>query len=247
MPKVKTTVSVKKDTRVRNYACVVYPESAPDNWLSILAEAKTAIFVSPLHDKDINPEGDLKKPHYHVLVAYEGKKSLEQFEEFRASFGGVGNEIVQSLRGYARYLCHLDNPEKHQYKTEDVRAFGGADYPAAIGLPTDKYKSIREMMDFIRANNIKSYSDLLEYASECHYDWFRILCDSGTYVIKEFLKSRDWTYGEQVREQIKADRMKAAENLKESELILEEIKKQRSELREALSKAYCSSNDDFDF
>lgn len=180
------------DSRFRNWATVVYPESAPADWLSIVSDAKVPIFVSPLHDQDVNPTNEPKKPHYHVLIAYEGKKSREQVEEFTDTFGGVGLEKVQSLRGYARYLCHLDNPDKFQYDTEQVQSFGGADYASTIGLPTDKYKAIREMMEFCRANDITSYAELLDYASVEHFDWFRVLCDSGTVVIKEYLKSITW-------------------------------------------------------
>lgn len=193
MNDIKNASSGTKDGRYRNFATVVYPESAPENWLDILSEAKIPVFVSPLHDMDINPDGEPKKAHYHVISAYEGKKSIEQAREFFVSFGGVGCEVVQSLRGYARYLCHLDNPEKYQYDVNQVHAFGGIDYLATIGLPVDKYKAIGEMMEHCRANNIYSYAVLLEYASKERYDWFRVLCDNGTVVMKEYLKSRSWT------------------------------------------------------
>lgn len=181
-----------KDCRTRNYACVLYPESAPENWQDIIAELKIPCFVSPLHDKDINPGGEPKKPHYHIVACFEGKKSVEQVKNIFETFGGVGCEPIQSIRGYARYLCHLDNPEKAQYDTSQVLQFGGADYVSTIGLPTDKYKAIREMMSFCKANNIVSYAELLEIAASEHFDWFRVLCDNGTVVIKEYLKSRSW-------------------------------------------------------
>lgn len=180
------------NTRYRNFATVVYPESAPENWLDIVAEAKIPVLVSPLHDKDINPTGEAKKPHYHVISMYDGKKSHEQATEFFKSFGGVGCEVVKSIRGYARYLCHMDNPEKAQYSQDEVKAFGGADFAKIVDLPTDKYKCIKEMMQFADTNGNYSYSDLLEYASEYRFDWFRVLCDSGTVVVKEYLKSKQW-------------------------------------------------------
>lgn len=178
--------------RYRNFATVVYPESAPEDWKTIIADSKNPVFISPLHDKDINPTGEPKKPHYHVVWANDGKKSKEQAIDFFSTFGGVGCEVVQSIRGYARYLCHLDNPEKAQYNTEDVICFGGLDYNATIGLPTDKYKAIKEMMSFCKENLIYSYAALLEYAAENQFDWFRVLCDSGSVVMKEYLKSKQW-------------------------------------------------------
>lgn len=176
--------------RTRNYATVVYPESAPSDWLRIAGELKIPMFISPLHDKDLNPTGEPKKPHYHVMIMFEGVKTQEQAKEVFDQIGGVGCEIVQSVRGYARYLCHLDNPDKAQYNVDDVHCFGGADYTDIIGLAIDKYKAIGEMLDFLDANIEMTYYELLMYAREERFDWFRVLCDSGTYVIKESIKSR---------------------------------------------------------
>ena len=173
------------DKRVRSWATVVYPESANSDWFNILGEQCVPCFVSPLHDCDCNADGEVKKAHYHVLFTFDGKKSSLQI-------GGVGLEAVNSTRAYARYLCHLDNPEKHQYKVEDVVQFGGADYISLIGVSADKYLAIKQMMKFCRDSGCLSYSQLLEYASEFEIGWFRILCDNGTVVMKEYLKSVSW-------------------------------------------------------
>ncbi|MGN0539435.1 MAG: replication protein [Candidatus Fimenecus sp.] len=178
--------------RTRNFATVIYLDSAPENWYDILVELKVPAFVSPYHDKDKNPTGEDKKPHFHVMLMFEGVKTKEQAEEMFNKIGGVGCEIVNSLRGYARYLCHLDNPEKTQYNTEEVRSLCGADYISCIGLAIDKYTAIRELMDFVANNCIYSYAELLEYCATHRQDWFSCLCDNGTYVLKEYIKSRYW-------------------------------------------------------
>ena len=185
----------KIDTRTRNFATVVYPDSenTPDEWQEILSQQFIPAFISPLHDKDVNPTGEPKKAHYHVILMFEGKKSTEQVKEIFNLIGGVGCEKVNSIRGYSRYLCHLDNPEKAQYDQSDVRSLGGADYINTIGLVTDKYKAIGEMIDYCKDNDVYSYSDLLEYCRMERFDWFRVLCDNGTVVMKEYLKSKSWT------------------------------------------------------
>lgn len=180
--------------RFRNFATVVYPDSenTPEDWLSIVSEFKTPVLVSPFHDSDLNPTGEPKKPHYHVLIMFEGMKSQDQVKELFDQIGGVGLETVNSIRGYARYLCHLDNPDKHQYPPADVQQFSGADFFEIIGLPSDRYNVIGEMIDYCQAERIYSYATLLVYARHNRNDWFRILCDSGTIVMKEFLKSFRW-------------------------------------------------------
>lgn len=69
MPK-KDEKTPPKEGRTRNYATIVYPESAPPNWISILEDEHIASFISPLHDKDIENDGENtpKKAHYHVIV-----------------------------------------------------------------------------------------------------------------------------------------------------------------------------------
>lgn len=183
----------KTDTRTRNFATIVYPDSAPEAWQEILSQQFIPAFISPLHDKDTNPTGEPKKPHYHVILMFEGKKSVEQVNEIFNLIGGVGCEKVNSIRGYARYLCHLDNPEKAQYEQSAVRSMGGADYVGTIGLVLDKYKAIGEIIDYCKENNIVSFADLLEYCRDERFDWFRVLCDNGTYVVEKYLKSKSWT------------------------------------------------------
>jgi hypothetical protein len=179
--------------RTRNYATVVYPESAPANWQEILSQKFVPAFISPLHDQDVNPTGDPKKAHYHVIIMFDNTKTPEQAQSIFTAIGGVGCEKVNSMRGYARYLCHLDNPEKAQYDPSDVRSLCGSDYIGCIGLVTDKYKAIAEMIDYCISANIYSYATLLEYCMLERSDWFRVLCDNGTVVMKEYLKSRLWT------------------------------------------------------
>lgn len=178
--------------RTRNFATVVYPDSAPENWKEVIADSKIPVFISPLHDKDKNANGEDKKAHYHVMTMYDGPKTEEQAREFFESFGGVGCEIVKSARAYARYLCHLDNPEKAQYDIGDVVAYGGADYHVLVGTMADKAKAIKEMLIWINECDITCYADLMDYASMQRSDWFDCLINSGSYTVKEYIKSRTW-------------------------------------------------------
>lgn len=110
------------------YATIVYPESAPTDWLDKLEEEHIQALVSPIHDKDIEKDGKEKKPHYHVILMFESLKSMKQVKEITDKFGGVGTLPLHSLGGYSRYLCHLDNSEKAQYNPEDVKEISGANY-----------------------------------------------------------------------------------------------------------------------
>ena len=171
---------------------MVYPESAPDDWIIKLQEQCVPALISPLHDKDINADGTRKKEHYHVMILFEGVKTCEQAKEVFSVIGGVGIEPLKCTRAYARYLCHLDNPEKAKYDMANVISCSGADYMAMISLAMDKYSAIGEMIEFCIQNDIVSYARLLLFAKENRQDWFRVLCDNGTLTMVQFLKSHYW-------------------------------------------------------
>lgn len=181
------------DSRTRNFATVVYPESAPENWMELLDEYHIATLISPLHDQDTNPDGTQKKPHYHVMVMFEGKKTFDtQIKPIFDKIGGVGREHVNSMRGYARYMCHLDNPEKAQYKPCDVIAMGGADYDAIIHIATDDLRTLREMLHYITVNQVTSFKQFVDLCSINNDEWFGLLASSKSYFIKEYIKSFEW-------------------------------------------------------
>lgn len=79
--------------RTRNYATVVYPESAPIDWIRLLQEQCVPALISPLHDKDLNTDGTLKKEHFHVMILFDGVKTSEQAQEVFSVIGGVGIEL----------------------------------------------------------------------------------------------------------------------------------------------------------
>lgn len=179
--------------RYRNWACILYPESVASDWQTKLDDYHVPYLLSPLHDHDVNANGEKKKAHYHLLLLYDGVKTEDQVKEVFTSLGGVGCEVVNSIRQYARYLCHLDNPDKWRYQESDVRS-SGVDYMEIISLVSDKYAAIRDILQFCNDNQIYLYCDLLDYALVNEEGWFRVLCDSGTYVVKEYLKSLEYKY-----------------------------------------------------
>lgn len=179
--------------RTRNFATVVYPESAAENWKEILEQEFVPAFISPLHDKDINANGEKKKSHYHVIIMFDSTKTPDQAKEIFEKIGGVGCEKVNSIRGYARYLCHLDNPEKTQYCTQDVISLCGSDYLETINLITDKYKVLDEMIEFCEKYEVTSFYLLSKYAFQNKESWRRILADSGSVFMREYLKSKQWS------------------------------------------------------
>ena len=68
--------------------------------------------------------GDLKKPHRHVYIEFDYSMPLETAIAKVAPLNINYLEVVNSRRGYLRYLCHLDNPEKTRYDVTQVLMLG---------------------------------------------------------------------------------------------------------------------------
>lgn len=178
--------------RTRNFATVVYPESAPENWINILSEQFIPAFISPVHNLDCDDMGNIKKPHYHVLIMFDSVKTIEQATEVFNIIGGVGCEIVQSIRGYARYLCHLDNDDKTRYDISNVVSLSGANYNSVISLISDRYVVLGDIQDFCDRYDVSSFYMLAKYARKNKPDWYKVVCDNSIF-FREYLKSRHWS------------------------------------------------------
>lgn len=181
-----------KTGKTRNWAFIVYPESAPENWREILEEFHLQVLISPLHCDDVSPDGEPKKPHYHVILKFDGPVTQERADQIAMCVLGTRCEKVSSLRQYARYLCHLDNPEKAQYETKDVIALGGLDYLEIIMSAADMDSIITDMEQWCDDQGVFSYAQLCRYARKEKPEWARALRHKCTIHMKAYLQSCQW-------------------------------------------------------
>lgn len=156
--------NIPSKTKKRNWACVVYPESAPADWIEILKRTGPAVAISPLHDKDINPDEQEKKAHWHVLLVYSGPKSLASMKEFCASFGGTLPISIESVRGYYRYFTHKDNPEKYQYDESEIQTLGGFSILDFVEMTKSEMLAIQtRLVDVIEDQGFVEYHSLIQH------------------------------------------------------------------------------------
>lgn len=158
-------MSIKKtNDKKRNWVFLLYPDSAPVDWMDKLTQTGLQCAVSPLHDKDLNPDGTKKKPHYHIILTYSGPTSYGVVKKLTEDFNAPIPQALEQVKGYYRYLTHLDNPEKYQYDAKEIRTVNGFDIQDYVQLTSsEKDKIKKELIDVIRENNIMEYSDLVNY------------------------------------------------------------------------------------
>lgn len=192
--------------RARNYTLVVYPEDLPaelqtdDAWIDVFRDLGHKLVVSPYHDKDVNPDGSKKKPHYHVLL--QGGRNWIKFAELKDlvknDFNGKGVAVPQKCSnsdGLKRYMTHIDNPDKYQYSKDDIRCFNGASVDNAYKFSEEGKKlAIFDIMQFIQEHEeVRDFYQLMDYAMGLKTDgdstWFDILL-SNSWVIEKYISSR---------------------------------------------------------
>lgn len=191
---VSLYIMAKNDVKKRNWAFVVYPESAPADWRERLQKSGLQCAISPLHDQDTNPDGEPKKPHYHVILVYGSPTTYNNVKAL--TNGQLGQTVPQPLeqvRGYYRYLTHADNPEKAQYSAGDIQLLNGFDIRDFVEMTKSevmRYK--RELLAFVRDNDILEYSDLLDIlmdGGEATADFLEV-ASNHTLMLTKYIASR---------------------------------------------------------
>lgn len=102
--------------------CNLYQEHY--NKYELIGRLKTSGFTyfGILHDKDIFPTGEPKKPHFHLILGVIGdsRHTKAKVVSFFNNDSNLYIKNVKNPKGYCRYLTHKDNLEKTQYKDTDV-------------------------------------------------------------------------------------------------------------------------------
>jgi Plasmid replication protein. len=186
-----TGKKLEKNDPVRNWSWVVYPESVPENWRTLLDETGEKWIESPLHDKDINETtNERKKPHWHIIISFFNKKSYKQVLKISEMLNAPEPVKTKNLQGAVQYLWHRNNPEKYQYDKSEVVAHNGfkyRQYLTDIGVDTDSI--LQEVIEWIKETGCSEYRDLVDYAvSERFDDWFPTV-RSQTIFLNSYLRS----------------------------------------------------------
>lgn len=121
-------------------------------------------------DLDYIPRvGDKKKAHAHLIL--ESKNPLlpeswcSLFRDYGLDLKRTRFERVPHPDTLKRYLCHLDNPDKHRYPVLEIHCFGGIKMGALLRQDDfAKENAFMFCMNYAIDNNLRYYSQLLHWA-----------------------------------------------------------------------------------
>lgn len=171
--------------KYRNWTIILYPESAAENWRDTLRDMNLRCIVSPLHEFDVKEDGELTKPHYHIIIMFPNQVRYGTVLELCDKIGAPQHcEVVYSLGGLKEYLTHSNNDDKYQYSVEDITYIN---CDSRFVLESAPY---RELLEIISSNHFYSFRvvcdflvhqnrmDLLKYVSQ------------NTYFIRSYLEDK---------------------------------------------------------
>lgn len=171
----------------RHWWFILYPESAPTDWLDLLLERMLPFAVSPLHDRDTDKDGNLKKPHYHIMFNFDGNKTYNKILEITRSLNQPIPTMYDSPVSAFEYLYHGNNPEKAQYNKDDVCLYNGFKVPV---FRKEKVAVRQDIIIAIRDNNIVEYCQLVDFAIALGDDDFIQSVFRDSYALNTYLMSR---------------------------------------------------------
>lgn len=186
------------------FCCILYPDSSTydvDKVIKCLAEEHLTFAVSPIHDRDIEDDGSLKKAHYHLLIAYSSATTLNNIRGWVNACGLPESEL-HSVRvcasgvGYYRYLTHKDNPEKVQYDDNDIRVFNDSDelFKKFSKTASEKIDDLVRIFQIVDELKTISFHRLIQYLMLNERDLFKMLTSSSALAIcvKEYQRSLEY-------------------------------------------------------
>lgn len=158
-------VGVSRATKGRYFVMVVYPDSAPEGWKDMLEERGVAYAISPLHDKDIEADGKLKKAHYHVLLVWNNTTTWGHVDTFSQQFNTPPPEYVFNVEAKYKYLTHKDQADKVKYAESDIKHGNGFDI-LSYKVMTKNEEALMSFAITTLANELKItyFNDLLQVA-----------------------------------------------------------------------------------
>lgn len=144
-----------------------------------------------MHDKDVFEDtGELKKPHWHVILIFTSLKSFKQVKEITDKLNTVEPKKIADLEMMIRYLIHFDDPEKYQYSKKDIEVYGSIDINKYFESKENRYQLVENIFKYIRTHKIVEFQDLMDEALDNHRNWFRYFCDHGTYIFEAYIRSQ---------------------------------------------------------
>lgn len=107
------------DSRSKNWVGLWYPQDETHVHAMERLSQGGYRYAAILHDKDTDENGELKKPHWHIVLVFPNQRTVNPIAK---EFGIKSNylQLSHDRDAALRYLIHADDPDKYQYSPDEV-------------------------------------------------------------------------------------------------------------------------------
>lgn len=148
--------------RFYNFTCVIYEDDENFSAQKFnLAQENEVIYIR--HDKDVDDEGNDKKPHYHYVIKLKNACTISALSKRVGVQENMIEPVKKSLNGCLKYLIHYGDDSKYQYDSKLVES------------NSDKLK--RKFLDLVtkdvpESDKVESIEDyILNFEKGCYIEW----------------------------------------------------------------------------
>uniref|UniRef100_UPI003F68ECB9 replication protein n=1 Tax=Streptococcus pluranimalium TaxID=82348 RepID=UPI003F68ECB9 len=170
----KQAIGIIKD---QNFTFLIYPESAPEDWIEKLEQLGQPIAISPLHDMDkSNVEGqEYKKPHYHVMYRANNNVTADSVRKKIQRKIGIKSvakvQITDNVENLWLYLTHESKDaiekNKHIYDRNDIQLLNNFDIERYVSYDTEALSEMFDMLcDLIIKHKLSNMVQLENYLAD---------------------------------------------------------------------------------
>ena len=183
-------------------AFLLYPDLSDIGGIQLYANIKYVMelnglsgFASPVHH-------DSERYHVHVMVIRPSRCgfTMSTWREIADCLNAVNShvEVILSPHKYARYLLHLDNPEKEQFDLKSIKVFGNLDYLSYIKIQDafEKVKSddteiVKDILLYINTYSVTNFTDLVDFALDRSINWIPTITNRHSFFI-HYMRSLEY-------------------------------------------------------
>ena len=158
--------------KARYWTAVMYPESMVENWEEEIGDILQVPYAYCVHDKCVDQQGDPRKVHVHIMIAYANTTTYKAVMSVFEKLGTVNKvERVHNVRHMYNYLIHdtetCKKKGKYLYSQKERITGNNFDIGAyeQIGV-VDKENIILEIRKLIKSFDFQDFSELDDYMAD---------------------------------------------------------------------------------
>lgn len=126
-----------------------------------------------IHDKDVLESWEPKKKHFHAVITFDNATTIGAVAKWLKVECQYVEKLRTSVKSSRLYLVHRNNPEKYQYKPNDVIAnFDYVEYVDGCKPKQNKWEIAERIANWeIKQYNLYDFISVQEFAdNKAYYD-----------------------------------------------------------------------------